>query len=304
MKINGTAVIVFSHRIPASTIRKQNTKMKKILSFLSLLLAISINGCNSEGGTGLSPDVEPVTEGNWYRPSVLVTWQWQLQGNINTSYAVEIYDVDLFNTSRAEIQELQSSGKKVICYFSAGSYENFREDKNRFLPGELGNVLDGWENERWLDIRSSNVHTIMKSRLDLAKEKGCDGVEPDNMDGYVNNSGFELTASDQLAFNKFIANESHKRNLSVGLKNDLDQINELVDYYDFSVNEQCFEYRECHALFSFIEKGKPVLNVEYLNKYVVDETKRSVLCAESLSNQFSTLILPLDLNDDFRYSCL
>lgn len=284
--------------------------MKVGFTLVFVLTMMAIGGCNGsdepnvENSTSLNPDAPPVTEGNWYRPAMFVTWQWQLVGSINTSYAVEIYDVDLFNTPLSTIQELQSSGKKVICYFSAGSYESFREDKDQFLPEELGDTLDGWEDERWLDIRSTNVHNIMKSRLDLAREKGCDGVEPDNMDGYINNSGFNLTATDQLAFNKFIANEAHKRELSVGLKNDLDQITALVDYYDFSVNEQCFEYSECDTLLPFINNGKPVLNAEYLSKYVTDESERNTLCNESINNQFSTLILPLDLDDEFRFSCL
>lgn len=42
----------------------------------------------------------------------------------------------------------------------------------------------------------------MQARLDLAVQKGCDGVEPDNVDGYQNNSGFPLTAQDQLAYNR------------------------------------------------------------------------------------------------------
>ncbi len=58
----------------------------------------------------------------------------------------------------------------------------------------------------------------MLRRLDLAVTKGCDGVEPDNMDGYANDSGFPLTAEDQLTFNRFIANEAHRRGLAVGLK--------------------------------------------------------------------------------------
>ena len=284
--------------------------MKIHFKLIFVLIIFAVAGCNSEiqavndNATNLDPNAAPVTEGSWYRPSVFVTWQWQLAGSINTSYTVEIYNVDLFNAPLTTIQELQASGKKIICNFSAGSYENFREDKDQFLPEELGNTLDGWEDERWLDIRSTNVHNSMKSRLDLARDKGCDGVEPDNMDGYINNSGFNLTATDQLAFNKFIANEAHKIELSVGLKNDLDQITELVDYFDFSVNEQCFEYSECDTLMPFINEGKPVLNVEYLDKYVTDESERNVLCNESLNNNFSTLILPLNLDDEFRFSCL
>ncbi|WP_428623007.1 endo alpha-1,4 polygalactosaminidase [Sedimenticola sp.] len=283
----------------------------KLLSFqLALLSLLILNGCNSDGASSngdrinLSPDVRPISDDNWYRPSIYVTWQWQLEGDINTSYDVDIYDIDLFNTQLSTIQELQSTGKKVICYFSAGSYEKFRSDKNKFLPEVLGKELDGWDNELWLDIRTTNVQSIMLDRLELAKQKGCDGVEPDNMDGYVNDSGFSLTTSDQLHYNRFIANEAHKRGLSVGLKNDLDQINELVEYFDFAVNEQCFEFGECNTLLPFIKKGKPVLSAEYQKRYLEDITERNMLCNESIKLQFSTLILPLDLNDVFRFSCL
>ncbi|CAK3816503.1 Endo alpha-1,4 polygalactosaminidase [Vibrio crassostreae] len=286
--------------------------MKYLLS--TLLCAVILPGCNSSDGGEqsnhtnsrviLEPNVAPITTGSWYRPPVSVTWQWQLEGNLNTSYSVALYDVDLFDTRNTTIQNLQQSGIKVVCYFSAGSYEDYRDDRELFLPNTLGNTLDGWDNERWLDIRSANVHSIMKKRLDIAKNKGCDGVEPDNMDGYTNNSGFNLTSQDQLAYNRFIANEAHKRGLAVGLKNDLDQISELVEYFDFAVNEQCFEYNECDSLLPFINQGKPVLTAEYLDKYVNNPNERAAICQESRDNLFSTLILPLDLNDSFRFSCL
>jgi hypothetical protein len=63
---------------------------------------------------------------------------------------------------------------------------------------------------------------ILFARLDLAVAKGCDGVEPDNVDGYANNTNFPLTVQDQLQFNIWLANEAHARGLSIGLKNDLD----------------------------------------------------------------------------------
>ena len=94
--------------------------------------------------------------------------------------------------------------------------------------------MDGWADEQWLDISNEELASVMRARLDLATQKGCDGVEPDNMDGYTNNTGFSLSAIDQLAYNKFIANEARKRGLSVGLKNDLDQIIELEN--NFSTN--------------------------------------------------------------------
>ena len=287
---------------------------RSVKYLLVTLCAVILSGCNSsdDGEPSnnsnsrviLEPNVAPISAGSWYRPPVSVTWQWQLEGNLNTSYSVALYDVDLFDTRNTTIKKLQQSGIKVVCYFSAGSYEDYRDDRELFLPNTLGNTLDGWDNERWLDIRSANVHSIMKKRLDIAKNKGCDGVEPDNMDGYTNKSGFNLTSQDQLAYNRFIANEAHKRGLAVGLKNDLDQISELVEYFDFAVNEQCFEYNECDALLPFINHGKPVLTAEYLDKYVNSSSERAAICQESRDNQFSTLILPLDLNESFRFSCL
>jgi hypothetical protein len=244
------------------------------------------------------------TEASWYVPPPLTTWQWQLQGVVNTSYQVDLYDIDLFDSPTTLIQQIQGSGARVICYFSAGSYEGGRSDSSQFSANDLGNTLAGFEDERWLDIRSANVRSIMELRMDLAQQKGCDGVEPDNMDGYVNNSGFSLTAVDQLSFNRFIAAAAHSRKLSVGLKNDMDQIEQLVDEFDFSVNEQCFEFSECDLLAPFISAGKAVLNAEYLQVYVDDESTRDALCTESLERQFSTLILPLQLDDAFRYSCL
>ncbi len=244
------------------------------------------------------------TESNWYIPPPLTTWQWQLQEVVNTSYQVDIYDIDLFDSPITLIEQLQASGARVICYFSAGSFEGFRSDSSQFSGSDLGNTLSGFEDERWLDIRSANVRSIMELRMDLAQQKGCDGVEPDNMDGYVNDSGFSLTAEDQLSFNRLIAAGAHSRNLSVGLKNDMDQIEQLVDDFDFSVNEQCFEFSECDLLAPFISAGKAVLNAEYLQVYVDDESTRDALCTDSLDRQFSTLVLPLKLDDEFRYSCL
>lgn len=291
----------------------------RVVGFLLGSVVIFLAGCQVSGSSVLNRtmplpvDVDPITGGTWYKPGVEVTWQWQLLvpagQSLNATYNVEIYDVDLFDTSESTISDLQAAGRKVICYFSGGSYEEWRDDEGEFNGNELGKTLDGWEDERWLDIRSTNVHRIMKARLDTARDKGCDGVEPDNMDGYLNNPGFNFTARDQLAYNRFMANEAHKRNLSVGLKNDLDQVDELVDYYDFSVNEQCFQYDECVMLVPFIDANKPVLNAEYPEEdddLSSDLTDSSVndLCTASNALEFSTLVLPLDLDDSFRRSCL
>ena len=260
------------------------------LLFLAISVVTACGGGSGSSGSGGDAD------STRYQPAPGVSWQWQLSGDLNTGYDVEIYDIDLFDNSAETIAELQQQGRKVICYFSAGSYENWRDDAGEFEASDLGSNLDGWEGERWLDIRSDNVRDIMTARLDIAQNKGCDGVEPDNMDGYANTNGVGLSASDQLSYNRFIADEAHKRGLAVALKNDLDQGAALVDYFDFAVNEQCAEYDECDRLNPFIEAGKAVLQAEYASEYQ-DAAGLTSLCNEMAGSEFSTLVLPLDLDD-------
>ncbi|MGB1257417.1 MAG: endo alpha-1,4 polygalactosaminidase [Thiolinea sp.] len=250
----------------------------------------------------LEKDVKPVEQGGWLRLPVGVSWTWQLQGELKYEAAVDLYDIDLFDTDAEVISDLKKQGKIVICYFSGGTYEDWREDAEYFAAEALGNNLDEWEGERWLDIRDQSVVDVMLRRLDLAQAKGCDGVEPDNIDGYANNSGFNLTADDQLAFNRMLANEAHKRGLAIALKNDLDQVDDLVDYFDFAVNEQCHEYEECEALLPFIMAGKPVLNAEYADHFVEDANARARMFNAANNARFSTLVLPLDLDGSFRIS--
>ncbi len=175
-----------------------------------------------------------------------------------------MFDVDLFDTSPETIAELHRKGRVVICYFSAGSFEPWRPDSSTFPSEVLGNPLDGWPDEQWLDIRRLDlIGPIMEARLDLAVAKGCDGVEPDNIDAYTNDSSFPLSYDDQIQYNSWLAREAHNRGLSIGLKNDLDQVKDLEPYFDWALNEECFSFGECEKLRPFIEHGKAVFGVEY-----------------------------------------
>ena len=249
-------------------------------------------GQGGAGGGGGSAGV--------YQPKPGTSWQWQLSGlPLDTSFDVEVYDIDLVETQPAEIDALHAAGRKVLCYFSAGSWESFRPDAADFPASVKGSSLDPpFADELWLDIRSSVVRDIMKKRLDLAVTKKCDGVEPDNVDGYSNDNGFGLTAADQLDFNKFIANEAHARSLSVGLKNDLEQLGDLVDSFDWALNEECYAYNECETYTStFIQAGKAVFHAEY-----VVEGELGAVCAVTKPLQLSTLIKHIEL-DAYRVPC-
>lgn len=211
--------------------------------------------------------------------------------------------MDLFDTPASKIASLQSRGISVICYFSAGTFEEWRSDANKFDASDLGDDLDDWPGERWLDVRSQNVRNIMKTRLNLARTKGCDGVDPDNVDGYSNRTGINLTSSDQLSYNGFLSNQAHSRGLAIGLKNNVGQVENLVDDYDFTINESCDRYNECDRLNVFIIQGKPVLHVEYRPELLEKPIAFSAYCQEFMDKQFSSLVLPRDLDDEYRLSC-
>jgi hypothetical protein len=228
------------------------------------------------------------------------TWEWQLMSPIFPGYDVEVYDIDLFDNSAAVVADLHARGRKVICYVNLGAWENWREDAHRFPPTVIGASYHGFPDENWLDIRAINtLLPIIRSRLDLAVARGCDAVEPDNLNGYDTAthepSGFPLTYQDQLIYNRLVAAEAHRRGLAVGLKNDLPQVRDLVTEFDFAVNEQCFEYDECEHLIPFIEAGKPVFHTEYA-------LPLGAFCSMARSYRFSS-IKKTDALDATRELC-
>jgi hypothetical protein len=208
---------------------------------------------------------------------------------------VQMYDIDLFDSPTSTIELLHSLGRAVICYFST-QYENWRPDADNFTAAVLGANLDDWPGERYVDITSPIVRTIMTNRLDLAVSKGCDGVEPDNVDEYTNTNGLGITASDQLNFNEFIAAQAHSRGLSVGLKNDLDQTAQLQTYFDWTLDEQCNQYSECSYLEPFITAGKAVFGVEY-------QGSPSTFCPVMVNDKYSWLLKDLNLDSSVTQCC-
>jgi hypothetical protein len=223
-------------------------------------------------------------------PPISTTWQWQLSGTVDQSIDASMYDIDLFDNPATVVDALHARGRKVVCYLSAGTWEDWRPDAASFPASVLGSGVDGWAGEKWLDIRRIDLlGPIMSARLDLCRQKGFDAVEPDNVDGYANGSGFPLSAQDQLAYNRWLAAAAHARGLSIGLKNDLDQVAQLVGDFDWAINEQCFQYKECAMLAPFTAAGKAVFEVEY-------SLATSSFCPQAVALSFNSLKKSLALN--------
>ena len=198
-----------------------------------------------------------------WQPKPGLTWQWQLTQPVDTTVNAQVYDIDGTENSAAVVSALHAAGRKVICYVNVGAAESFRPDAKAFPVSVIGQS-NGWPGEHWLDVRQLGVlRPIMAARFQACADKGFDGIEADNVDGYANNTGFPLTADNQLAFNRMIAALAHADHLAIGLKNDVDQVPQLVPDFDFAVNEQCAQYSECDSLKPFVAAGKAVFHVEY-----------------------------------------
>jgi hypothetical protein len=195
----------------------------------------------------------------WY-PSPSDRFQLQLSDYPpDLSIEADVFELDLFETPQ---------DVRVICYINVGAWEEYRPDAADFPNAVIDKKYIGWDGERWLDISSyAKFSGLIIARFDMATNKGCDGIDPDNINGFQQDTGFFITAQDQLAYNIWLSEQAHLRSLSIGLKNNSDQISELLDYFDFALIEDCTVYGECADFLPFIEQGKAVFQIEYTDKF-------------------------------------
>ncbi|MEU0566986.1 endo alpha-1,4 polygalactosaminidase [Nonomuraea sp. NPDC005983] len=223
----------------------------------------------STGGINVDICVAPQTGGACVRPTVFdfdLYVDAAVAGNNHT-----------LNT--AGVNAVHARGAKAICYVDAGSIEDFRPDYQEFVDWHkshgnslLGNPFsDEFPNERWANINNDKgqrdfLLRMTERRVAKCVQAGFDGVEFDVVNAHEEGksvTGWTVSPATQLVFNKALADIAHRNGLSVALKNDLSQVSDLVSSFDYAVNEECFQWKECDELKPFVAAGKPVFQVEY-----------------------------------------
>ena len=230
-----------------------------------VMLCLPLYGCSStEHFKSDDPTLTPEPIAEIWTPIPNSSYQIQFTGELDLSVEADVFELDAFDTDSSVIEELHEAGKYVICYINAGAFEDWRPDADQYPDEIIGKAYAGWPGENWLDIRQTDLlMPILEARLDLCVSKALDAVEFDNVDGWQNDTGFVLSSSDQLAFNRLLAEAAHQRGLAAGLKNDPDQITDLESWFDFAVVESCFSQGWCEQTQPFIDSGKPVFAIEY-----------------------------------------
>jgi hypothetical protein len=232
-----------------------------------VLLALLLSAC----GQGAAPTASASAPGraSGYSASRWIpvpgeSYQIQYSGRLDLNVSADIYDLDMFDTSAKVVAKLHGMGRRVMCYVDVGTWENWRPDAGKFPKQILGHKDGHWKGERWLDIRQTAIlEPIMAHRLELCKKKGFDGVDPDNLDGYQNKTGFRLTYKEQLAYDTWVAQAAHDRGLTADQKGDNSQVKDLVKVYDFAVVEQCYAQGWCNQFAVYTGMSRLVVDVEY-----------------------------------------
>jgi endo-alpha-1,4-polygalactosaminidase (GH114 family) len=206
----------------------------------------------------------------------------------------DVFDIDLYvdgqvsgdahTVDTAAVRAIHERGAHAVCYVSAGTAERFRPDYERYVAFDRrhGHSLIGkpfsarFPNEYWLNLANGRgqrdfVLGRVEARTEKCARAGFDGIEYDVVDAYAQGpkvTGWRINAREQLVFDRALAKIAHRNGLSVGLKNDIGQVPKLEPAFDFAINEQCFQYRECTnnpppGYKAFTRAGKAVLAVEY-----------------------------------------
>ncbi len=215
----------------------------------------------------------------------------------------------------AAVAALHAQGAHVIGYIDAGGAESFRPDFPQYQSFNtscggclFGRPISGFRNEFWLNINNnvfghdpndaagtteSAQEFVLEenaARLARVKADGFDGVEFDVVDAWQNNTGLSISYDTQLQFNTQLANLAHQQGLPVALKNDVNQISDLFPYFDFAINEQCQQFRECSTLQPFLNAGDAVYQVEY-------KLSTSKFCPQANAASRSGIVKTFDLFD-------
>jgi hypothetical protein len=250
-----------------------------ILSTLLLMMPGSATAANQTAAATWSP----VPNGALH---------WQLQGDVVPAPGTKVIDSDLFDTPAKQVKKWRDQGLYPVCYVNVGAFEDWRDDATDFPDDVIGADYDGWQGERWLDISHFKaLAPVMEARLDLCADKGFLAVEPDNIDGYDNETGFDITRDDQVAYLHWLIGQAHKRGLAIGQKNAPDLISDLVNEMDFALLESAWRDNFLADFTPYHQQNKPVFAVEYRE----DGADLAAVCADIKQYGFIGMVANYDL---------
>ena len=215
------------------------------------------------------PDVPLPCQGQcWYPPHLDRTghpmrWDWQIGRTTPLQRtgrnAVDIYDVDGFLTTRAQVTAIKTGWQastlahpRTVCYLDL-AWEDYRPDATPggvFPASALGNIYFGFPEERWVDLRQLDaLKPMLRERVAMCARKGFDAVELDDIDSFdpPSTTGFHLTPGDAQNFLAYAFNLIHRAGMTALWKNSPYLSWWGRQYADGAVVEECYLDHACFA---------------------------------------------------------
>lgn len=277
-------------------------------TILVSMLMLSLTACQKESTNNGDNNVSDGNQNeankvSWWQPKAGVTFDWCLDDLKNSdTFTAEVVDVDAFTTTAQQVAALHAQGKKVIAYISAGTIEDDRPDIN-LLPKEvIGQVYPEWPKERWLDIRQrEKLRPWLNSRIDRIISKGFDAIEPDNLDSYSNETGFDISINDTKLYCDFLIKLAHDKGLGIGQKNVPELSVEYSKKFDWVLTEDAFDQKWENDVKPYIAQNKPVFAVEYTDQ-TSQSTFTNTVCPKAQNLKYSAILKKRELNK-WVYTC-
>lgn len=277
--------------------------MKTMLMIVSVA-GFALAACNIP--SAVTPP-KAALEAAW-KPAPGQSFEWQLPRPLDLNVQADVFDVDLFTTSGQEVSQLHQQGRKAVCYINVGAWQPGQPDDAQFQDAWKGKPFDVAEfsEERYLDIRQPGVREIMRARIQTCKGKGFDAVEPDNMDAYLSDTGFPLTPEDAVDYALFLAQAAHSEGLAILQKNAQNLTSQLIGGFDGALLESCSGLNFCDGFLSYIDAGKAVFDVEYVDgssEGNLTEAQFQDFCANQAYQSFTRILKYRDLRAGLISSC-
>lgn len=271
---------------------------KSILLLVAVTtIAVACKKDNNPDTSSNDPSQPAGDKISWWQPTAGVSFDWQLDDISSTSsFSADVVDVDAFTTSSETVAALHAKGKKVIAYLSVGTIENDRNDASLIPVEVIGKQYPEWPKEKWLDIRQiDKLKPWLNSRINMILKKGFDGIEPDNMDSYDNDSGFNIQLSDTKKYADYLINLAHSNGLSIGQKNVKELTADYAAKFDWALTEDAFAQGWQDQLSGYIKLNKPVFAVEYTDKMSQADFQANV-CPSAKQLKYTAILKKRDLS--------
>lgn len=203
---------------------------------------------------------------------------------------------------------LQARQTIITCRVGLGGVKSTDPDFAKFPSGTVSSMtLDDDQVTHYLDFAQRAAwEDIAFARIDLAKQIGCDAIEPYLSDHGFTDLGFPPELESQRSWYAAVAAAVHGRELSVGMRNgvELGLVDTMAANYDWLLVERCAEVPNCELVRPFLNVRKAVFAIDFPTDFEGTPQDPAQMCSRQLDgNVQDGIVKDVMLSSAFRLQC-